>query len=282
MPHHLDSTLARQDGLDIADVYVFRDETEEPTLNPEEVDEEFVHEAIFELAHSDCAAMYESDAELTARFERDAIPLLDQLYGGARRMTRSRADAEDLVQDTMLKAYARFRSFQQGTHLKAWLFRIMHNTWINDYHKTRRRPIEHLCGQITDRQHADGQHRSLGCRSAEAEALEALPDFEITEALDALPQNLRLAVYYADVCGYRYKEIAEIMDIPIGTVMSRLHNARRRLRVLLTELAHERGLVRNRVDADSCCTRAAVELPTLRPRMTHPGWFADLSNVGNP
>jgi RNA polymerase sigma-70 factor, ECF subfamily len=222
MSHHLNSTLARQDvRVDIADLYVFRDEA----------------------CISSCEAVYESDAELTARFERDAIPLLDQLYGGARRMTRSRADAEDLVQDTMLKAYARFRSFQQGTHLKAWLFRIMHNTWISDYHKTRRRPMEHLSGETTDWQYTAGQHLS-GCRSAEVEALEGLPDSEIAEALDALPANLRMAVYYADVCGYRYKEIAEIMDIPIGTVMSRLHSARRRLRMLLADLAHKRGLTR--------------------------------------
>jgi RNA polymerase sigma-70 factor (ECF subfamily) len=100
------------------------------------------------------AAIYESDAEVTARFERDAIPLLDQLYGGARQMTRNHADAEDLVQNTMLKAYAGFRSFRQETHLQAWLFRIMHNTWINDYHKTRRRPIEQLSGQSTDWQQA--------------------------------------------------------------------------------------------------------------------------------
>lgn len=192
----------------------------------------------FELAHFGGAAIYESDAELTARFERDAIPLLDQLYGGARRMTRNHADAQDLVQNTMLKAYAGFRSFQQGTHLQAWLFRIMHNTWINDYHKTRRRPIEQLSGQITDWQHAADWQRFLGCRSAEVEALEALPDSEIAEALDALPDSLRMTVYYADVCGYRYREIAEIMDIPIGTVMSRLHSARRRLRMLLTDLAH--------------------------------------------
>jgi RNA polymerase sigma-70 factor, ECF subfamily len=249
MSHHLSSTLARQDvRADIADAYVFCSETEEP--------------ATFEACIPSSAAVYESDAELTARFERDAIPLLDQLYGGARRMTRSRADAEDLVQDTMLKAYARFRSFQQGTHLKAWLFRIMHNTWINDYHKTRRRPMKHLSGEITDWQYAAGQQR-LGCRSAEVEALEALPDSEITEALDALPANHRMAVYYADVCGYRYKEIAEIMDTPIGTVMSRLHSARRRLRMLLADLAHERGLTRSRVDADTCCTDAAVELSTL-------------------
>ena len=187
------------------------------------------------------AAICESDAELTARFERDAIPLLDQLYGGARRMTRNHADAEDLVQNTMLKAYTGFRSFRQGTHVRAWLFRIMHNTWVNDYHKTRSRPLEELSGEITDWQHATDWQRFPGCRSAEVEALEALPDSEIVEALDALPHGLRMTVYYADVCGYRYREIAEIMNIPIGTVMSRLHGARRRLRMLLTDLARERA-----------------------------------------
>jgi RNA polymerase sigma-70 factor, ECF subfamily len=214
------------------------------------------------LPHSDFAAVYESEAELTARFERDAIPLLDRLYGGAWRMTGRRADAEDLVQDTMLKAYARFRSFRQGTHLQAWLFRIMHNTWINDYHKTRRRPIEHLSAEITSRQHAADWQPAFGLRSAELEALEALPDGEIVEALNRLPHSLQMTVYYADVCGYRYKEIAAIMDIPIGTVMSRLHTARRRLRVLLADVARERGLLRSRVNNDSCSTRAAVALST--------------------
>jgi RNA polymerase sigma-70 factor, ECF subfamily len=189
----------------------------------------------------------ESDAELTARFERDAIPLLDRLYGGARLMTRSRADAEDLVQDTMLKAYAGFRSFRPGTHLQAWLFRIMHNTWINDYHKARRRPVEQLSGEISDWQlGADRRHDSVW-RSAEVEALESLPDSEVTAALNTLSANLRLTVYYADVCGYRYREIAEILNVPVGTVMSRLHIARRRLRVLLSELARKRGL-RGQID----------------------------------
>ena len=190
---------------------------------------------------SGCPAAGGSDAELTARFERDVIPLLDQLYGAARRLTRSRADAEDLVQDTMLKAYKRFSSFEPGTHLQAWLFRIMHNTWINDYHKTRRRPVEHLRGENDDWQFESDRHHLRGCRSAEVEALEKLPDREITAALDSLGANLRLTVYYADVCGYRYREIAEIMDVPIGTVMSRLHSARCRLRILLADLACERG-----------------------------------------
>jgi RNA polymerase sigma-70 factor (ECF subfamily) len=118
----------------------------------------------------------------------------------------------------------------------------MHNAWISDYHKARRRPVEHLSGQLSDWQFvADRRHHS-GCRSAEVEALESLPDSKITEALDTLSANLRLTVYYADVCGYRYREIAEILDVPIGTVVSRLHTARRRLRMLLADLAWERGL----------------------------------------
>jgi RNA polymerase sigma-70 factor (ECF subfamily) len=155
----------------------------------------------------------------------------------------------------MLKAYAGFRSFREATHLKAWLFRIMHNTWINDYHKTRRRPIEHLCGEIIDRQHAADRHYSSGCRSAEVEALEALPDSEIAGALDVLPANMRMAIYYADVHDYSYQEIADILDIPIGTVMSRLHRARRRLRMLLADLAQQRGLLESRVDNVAYSTR---------------------------
>jgi RNA polymerase sigma-70 factor, ECF subfamily len=189
----------------------------------------------------------ESDAELTARFERDAVPLLDVLYGGARRMTRNRSDAEDLVQETMVRAYSHFRQFCERTHLKAWLFRIMHNIWIDNYHKTLRRPPEHLSDEITDWQHAAWQrHTSMGDRSAEVEALEGLPDDEIVDAVEALPETHRMVVYYADVCGYRYREIAKIMDIPIGTVMSRLHHARRRLRILLADVALQRGLTQER------------------------------------
>jgi RNA polymerase sigma-70 factor (ECF subfamily) len=216
--------------------------------------DEFAAEPAAGPAHSG-PARPDSDAELSARFERDVIPLLDQLYRGARRMTGSRADSEDLVQDTMLKAYAQFRSFREGTHLKAWLFRIMHNTWINNHHRARRRPLEQLSGEITDRHTANGR-RDLpsGCRSPEVQVLEALPDHQIAHALQALPDGMRMAVFYADVEGYRYKEIAEIMDIPIGTVMSRLHIARRRLRMLLADLAHARGLTCRCVD---CVPRGA-------------------------
>ena len=187
----------------------------------------------------------ESDEELAQRFERDAMPLLDQLYGAALRMTRNPADAEDLVQETYIKAFQGFRSYKPGTNLKAWLYRILTNAYINNYRKAQRRPAEYATDDITDSQIAEtASHTSIGLRSAEVEALEKLPDEEIRDALMRLKEDYRMVVYYADVEGLPYKEIAEIMGTPIGTVMSRLHRGRKQLRDALHNVAVERGFLK--------------------------------------
>lgn len=181
-------------------------------------------------------------ADKRRQFEEQALPYMDQLFGAAMRMTRNPSDAADLVQETFVKAFQAFGQFQQGTNLKAWLYRIQTNTFINIYRKKQRNPYEGTIDELEDWQlgGAESITQSVSTRSAEAEAIDHLPDSAVKDALQSIPEDFRLAVYFADVEGFSYQEIADIMKTPVGTVMSRLHRGRRMLRELLADYARDR------------------------------------------
>lgn len=183
----------------------------------------------------------ESAADRTTRFERDALVFMDQLYSAALRYTKNPEDARDLVQDTYLKAFSSFHQFEEGTNLRAWLYRVLTTTFINSYRKGQRQP-QLSNGELEDWQVADAQsHTSDQGKSAEVEALENLPDSDIKRALQEIPEDFRIAVYLADVEGFSYKEIADIVGVPSGTVMSRLHRGRKLLREKLATYAADLG-----------------------------------------
>jgi RNA polymerase sigma-70 factor (ECF subfamily) len=171
-------------------------------------------------------------------FEQDVVPYMRKLYPTALRMTRNPNDAEDLLQETFARAYVAFHQFKPGTNLSAWLYRILSNTFINTHRKRQREPVQSLFAELGDLQASESVHLSR-TRSAEDEALDRMADSEILRALRELPEGFSATVYLADVEGYPYKEIAEILGTPIGTVMSRLHRGRERLRERLA--AHGRG-----------------------------------------
>ena len=185
-----------------------------------------------------------AEQNLLDRFDRDVLSLLPSLYGAALRMTRNPADAEDLLQETALRAYRGFASFQEGTNLKAWLYRILTNSFINTYRKKQREPKTVDGPEDLDEWFLfDRIGAQSVARSAEEDVLANIPDADVKEALESIPENFRMAVLLADVEGFSYKEIAEITDVPIGTVMSRLHRGRKALEKALYAVAKERGLV---------------------------------------
>ncbi|WP_240422766.1 sigma-70 family RNA polymerase sigma factor [Leucobacter sp. wl10] len=204
---------------------------------------------------------------LEQRFTEEALPLLDQLYGAAMKMTRNPQDAQDLVQETFLKAYSAFASFQEGTNLKAWLYRIMTNSYINTYRKKQREPYLGAVDDLEDWQLGGAESTTaMSARSAEAEAIDRTPATVVTDALNALPEDFRMAVYLADVEGFSYQEIADIAGVPIGTVMSRLHRGRARLRKALGEYAGEQGVGKNTgtKPAPEATTRSAGSAASAR------------------
>ena len=215
-----------------------------PTPVPPDSDTDF--DDAIEVAVEPVDLATETPEERDDRFTRDAMQYLDQLYAAALRMTRNPADAEDVVQETYAKAYASFHQFSPGTNLKAWLYRILTNTYINSYRKKQRQPQLSDGESVEDWQLARAEsHTSSGLKSAETVALDHLPDSDVKDALHQLAPDFRLAVFLADVEGFSYKEIAEIMGTPIGTVMSRLNRGRTQMRNLLADYARERGLVRS-------------------------------------
>ncbi len=211
-----------------------------------------------------------------ANFERDALQYSSQLYSAAMRMTRNPSDAEDLVQETFLKAYRAYDSFQEGTNLKAWLYRILTNTFINKYRKDSRRPSEVDLGDVEDLylyRRLGSEDTAEAARTTEDRVLDGLVESDIKVAVEELPENFRMPVLLADLEGFSYKEIAEILDIPIGTVMSRLHRGRKAMQKRLWEFASERGLAarRRRKDHEPSLRlrrrpRPALPVPRRRAR----------------
>jgi len=199
------------------------------------------------MARRPAAELSEDDKR---RFQEEALPLLDSLYGGALRMTRNPADAEDLIQETMLRAYRSFNRFEPGTNLKAWLFRIMTNAYINTYRKKQREPQKVSQDEVEDfdlyRELKD--HDPQFSVTPETIVLDGLVDSDITDAIEDLPEQFRLAVILSDVEGFSYAEMAEIMDVPMGTVMSRLHRGRKALQKRLWDLARDRGIVHGNME----------------------------------
>jgi len=208
------------------------------------VDQEFADIVGLDWPVMDDTAPADTVGDARREFEEQAIPFMDQLYAAAMRMTRNPADAADLVQETFVKAFGSWSSFSQGTNLKAWLYRIQTNTFINNYRKNQRNPYQGTIDDLEDWQlgGAESVTQHTSTRSAEAEAIDQIPDSAVKDAMQAVPEDFRMAVYFADVEGFSYQEIADIMKTPVGTVMSRLHRGRRMLRDLLADYARDRGI----------------------------------------